>query len=45
MLIAVQRIDGFMDTDIAQRNRRAAVFEDLGDVVVGFQRTPQAPSI
>ena len=37
MLVAVQRIDGFMDTDIAQRNGRAAVFEDLGDVVVGFQ--------
>ncbi len=25
MLVAVQRIDGFMDTDIAQRNGRAAV--------------------
>ena len=32
-----------MDTDIAQRNRRPAVFENLGDVVVGFQSHAAGP--
>jgi hypothetical protein len=42
VLIAVQRVDGFMDTDIAQRNRRPAVFENLGDVVASIWKGPAA---
>lgn len=37
MLVVVQCIDGFMDIDIVQRNGCVVVFEDFGDVVVGFQ--------
>lgn len=45
MLVAVQRIDGFMDTDIAQRNGRAAVLKISETSSSAFSRTPQAPSI
>ena len=37
MLVAGQRIDRFMDTDIPKRNRRAAVFENLRDIVIRFK--------
>ena len=37
VLIAEQRVDGFVNTDIAQRDRRATVFEDLRHVIVCLQ--------
>src|SRR5476651_2784792 len=36
-LIAEQRVNGFMYADIAQRNRGTAIFENAGNIVVGFQ--------
>src|SRR5699024_1550164 len=37
MLAAEQRVDGFVDADVTQRNRRTTVFEDFRNVVVSIQ--------
>lgn len=42
---AEQRVDGLVQADVAQRNRGAAVLEDVGDVVVGLEPHTQAPSM
>ena len=42
-LIAKQCINGFMHANVAQRNRRPAIFEDAGNIVVGFQTHAARP--
>ena len=43
MRIARQCVDGLVNTDVAQRNRRATVFEDLRHVIVRFQTHSAGP--
>ncbi len=43
MLVAKQGVNGFVDPDIAQRDRSAAVFEDLRHIVVSFQTHAAGP--
>ena len=37
MPLVIQRIDGFVNTDVAKGNGCAAIFEDLRHVIVCFQ--------
>ena len=41
--VAKQGVDGLVNADVAQRNRRAAVFEDLGYVIVRLQAHAAGP--
>ena len=43
MRVAKQGVDGFVNADIAQRDRRTTVFEDLRHVVVRFQTHAAGP--
>ncbi len=45
MLITRQRVDGFVDADIAQRNGGATVLKISDTSSSAFRRTPQAPSM
>ncbi len=40
MLVAGQRVNRFMNADIPERNRRAAIFENLRDIVIRFKTHP-----
>lgn len=45
MLAAEQRVNGFVDADVTQRNRRTTVLKISETSSSAFRRTPQAPSI